>query len=199
VASDPISEEQQQRFTRLAWPHLSAVLRTARYVAQSENDAEDLAQDTMIKAMKAIDSFRDGTDMKAWLITILKRTFIDKLRADQRRVKPQSLGDVDPVAEADESSVGVFDDRWPEPEQLLNQFEDEAVIGALRRLPEDIRWTLILLDAEQMDQASAAGILEVPVGTVKSRAHYGRKMLRDLLYQVAQKRGWVAAVQSPSP
>jgi RNA polymerase sigma-70 factor, ECF subfamily len=198
VTNDRVSDEQQQRFTRLAWPYLPTVLRTARYIASGDADAEDLAQDTMMKAMKAIDSFRDGTDMKAWLVTILKRTFIDKLRAEQRRVKPQTLDGLDPVADTNDSA-GVFDHDWPEPEKLLNQFEDDAVIQALRKLPEDIRWTLILLDVEQMDQASAAGILDVPVGTIKSRAHYGRKMLRDLLYQLAQKRGWDTAVQSPSP
>lgn len=198
MTSDRVSEEQQKRFTRLAWPYLPTVLRTARYITQSEADADDLAQDTMMKAMRAIDSFRDGTDMKAWLITILKRTFIDRLRADQRRIKSQALDDVGPIADPN-VSVGVFDDDWPEPEKLLNRFEDKAVIEALRRLPEDIRWTLLLLDVEQMDQASAAGILDVPVGTVKSRAHYGRKMLRDLLYQMAQTRGWVNAVESPSP
>ncbi len=197
MTNDPVSDEQQRRFTQLAWPYLATVLRTARYVASSEADAEDLAQDTMIKAMRAIDSFRDGTDMKAWLTTILKRTFIDKLRADQRRIQPQGLGDVDHVA-GPNVPVGAFDDDWPEPEELLNQFEDEAVIEALKRLPEDIRWTLILVDVEQMDQTSAAGVLEVPVGTIKSRAHYGRKMLRDLLYQMAQKRGWVTAVENPS-
>ncbi len=197
MINDPVSDEQQRRFTQLAWPHLPTVLRTARYVAASEADAEDLAQDTMIKAMRAIDSFRDGTDMKAWLTTILKRTFIDKLRADQRRIQPQGLDDVAHVADPN-VSVGVFDDDWPEPEELFNQFEDEAVIEALKRLPEDIRWTLILLDVEQMDQATTAGVLDVPIGTVKSRAHYGRKMLRDLLYQMAQKRGWVAAVENPS-
>ena len=198
MINDHVSDEQQRRFTQLAWPHLPAVLRTARYVATSEADAEDLAQDTMIKAMRAIDSFQDGTDMKAWLTTILKRTFIDKLRADKRRIQPQGLEEVEPIADTTEP-VGVFDDDWPEPEKLLNQFEDEAVIEALKKLPEDIRWTLILLDVEQMDQASAAGILEVPVGTIKSRAHYGRKKLRDLLYRMAQKRGWVATVESPSP
>ena len=198
MISDHVSEEQQKRFTQFVWPHMTTVLRTARYVATSEVDAEDLAQDTMIKAMRAIDSFRDGTDMKAWLTTILKRTYIDKLRADKRRIQPQRLDDVEPITDTTEPA-GVFDDDWPEPEKLLNQFEDEAVIEALKKLPEDIRWTLILLDVEQMDQASAAGVLEVPVGTVKSRAHYGRKMLRDLLYQMAQKRGWVATEKSPSP
>jgi RNA polymerase sigma-70 factor, ECF subfamily len=198
VTIDRVSDEQQKRFTRLAWPYLQTVLRTARFVASSEADAEDLAQDTMLKAMRAIDRFQDGTDMKAWLITILKRTFIDKLRAEQRRIKPQGLEDIDPAAE-ENALAGVSDDEWHEPEKLLNQFEDEAVIEALRKLPQDIRWTLLLLDVEQMDQASAAGVLDVPVGTIKSRAHYGRKMLRDLLYQMAQKRGWVVQVRSPSP
>lgn len=165
----------------------------------SSADAEDLAQDTLVKAMRAIDTYQDGSDMKAWLTTILKRTFIDRLRVSQRRGAFQSLETVDDVEAPEEhDQVGIYDAQWDQPEDLMARFEDQAVIDALQSLPEEIRWTLVLLDVEQMDQATVAGILEVPVGTVKSRAHYGRKMLRDLLYQLAQKRGWVTTAESPS-
>ena len=101
------------------------------------------------------------------------------------------MEDVD-TAFADESlSAGEFDDRWAEPEDLMNRFEDEAVMEALRQLPEDIRWTLLLVDIEQMMQTDAAEILDVAVGTIKSRVHRGRGLLRDHLYQLASKRGWV--------
>ncbi len=199
MTDEAISEEQRERFTRLAWPYADTVLRLAKHFAGSTADAEDLAQDTLVKAMRAIDKFQDGSNMKAWLTIILKRTFIDRLRVSQRRGPVQSLDTVNEVvASEQQETAGAFDDQWEEPEDLMARFEDQAVIDALQTLPENIRWTLVLLDVEQMDQSAVAGILEVPIGTIKSRAHYGRKMLRDLLYRMALKRGWVTTAESPS-
>ncbi len=192
MTRDRLDPRQQERFQRLAWPFLDTVLRTARYLARSEDVVEDLAQETMLKAMKAIDSFQDGTDMKAWLMTILRRTHIDRLRAEQRHATDVSI-DANPglAVSTDNSRIGVFDEEWAEPEQLLNRFEDQAVVEALKKLPEAIRWTLLLVDVEQIEQSDAAQILEVPVGTIKSRVHRGRRMLRDELFQMAERRGWV--------
>ena len=176
---------------------MGVLLRTARYMTRHQQEAEDVVQETMLKAMKAIDSFQDGTEMQAWLMAILRRTFIDRWRA-VRRHEEVSLDEIEVDAiEAD--PVGVFDDRWDNPEEMLDRFDDEVVIGALKLLPQEIRWTLILLDVEQMDQAEASMILEVPVGTVKSRAYRGRQMLRDRLYRIAQKRGWVSVEQGEAP
>ena len=151
----PLKPEQAtQRFYDLAWPHLAAVLRTARVLTGNSADAEDLAQETMLKAFRSIDRFREGTDARAWLMTILRRTRIDRLRASS-------------------SSAGTI------------------VIDALRGLPEEIRWTLLLVDVEGMDHAEAAEILRVPVGTIKSRTHRGRAMLREALLPVARERRMV--------
>ena len=194
---DGLSDAQVERFERLAWPYMGVLLRTARYMTRHQQEAEDVVQETMLKAMKAIDSFQDGTEMQAWLMAILRRTFIDRWRA-VRRHEEVSLDEIEVDAiEAD--PVGVFDDRWDNPEEMLDRFDDEVVIGALKSLPQEIRWTLILLDVEQMDQAEASMILEVPVGTVKSRAYRGRQMLRDRLYRIAQKRGWVSVEQGEAP
>lgn len=193
-----LSAEQAERFERLAWPHLRMLLRTARFLTRHDHDAEEIVQDAMIKAMRAIDSFQDGTSMQAWLMTILRRTFIDWWRSGRRARGALSLDEASDVAVASETA-GAFDDRWEDPAQMLERFEDQAVIDALKALPENIRWTLVLVDVEDMDQAQAATILDIPVGTVKSRAHRGRQMLRDRLYHLARKRGWVPVEQGRAP
>jgi RNA polymerase sigma-70 factor (ECF subfamily) len=193
-SQETAAESPTERFKRLAWPYLPMLLRTARYLSRRDDEAEDLVQETMLKALKAINSFEDGTDVKAWLMTILRRTHIDVVRARQRRPVPTPLGSVDAAelaANKDALVAGVHDGRWRNPQELLERFEDQTVIDALQDLPEAIRWTLMLVDVEQMDQTEAAGVLGVPVGTIKSRAHRGRQMLRDRLFEVAKQRGWV--------
>ncbi len=192
----PINNAQSERFRRLAWPLMPVVLRTAQCLTGRAGHAEDLTQDTMVKAMRAIDSYRDGTDMKAWLLTILRRTHIDELRVERNRPRKLSLDaeGVDLPGEPGTSEIpggGRFDEQWDEPEELMDRFEDDTVVEALRSLPDDIRWTLLLIDVEQMEQAEAAKVLGVAVGTIKSRTHRGRAMLRDRLYETAVRRGWV--------
>jgi len=192
MTAEPISQAAAQRFKRLAWPEMAVVLRTAQCLTHHQAEAEDLAQETMLKAMHAIDTYQDGTNIRAWLLTILRRTHIDRLRA--RRTRPAECPIDETRIEAPDdatATVGRFDPQWTEPEQLINRFEDQAVADALRQLPRDIRWTLLLVDVEQMEQADAARVLGVAVGTIKSRAHRGRAMLRDLLHQHAARRGWV--------
>jgi RNA polymerase sigma-70 factor, ECF subfamily len=189
----PPGEQRKERFERLAWPCLPVVLRTARYLTRDPHRAEDLAQETMLKALRAMDSFAEGTDIRAWLLMILRRTHLDAVRAQIRRPEALSLeqAGLTPASEGTEDA-GRHDREWTDPQGLMERFADQEVIDALRQLPEEIRWTLLLVDVEQLDQADAAKVLEVPVGTVKSRAHRGRKMLRDSLFEFAKGRGWVA-------
>jgi len=187
-----LDARQSERFQRLAWPYLPVLLRTARYLTHRDHEAEDLVQETLIKAMNAIDSFRDGTNMKAWLMVILRRTHIDWIRAKQRHPDVVSLDASQlSIEQEDHGEAGLSDERWDEPEELLNRFEDEAIVDALKRLPEAIRWTLLLVDVEQIDHTDAANVLEVPIGTIKSRVHRGRQMLRDHLFEIAEYRGWI--------
>lgn len=195
----PITDAQAERFRRLAWPMMPVVLRTAQCLTRREADAEDLTQETMVKAMRAIDTYQDDTDMRAWLLTILRRTHIDRMRVQQPRPSELTLDEAALVETVDDGQLaGEHDTQWDEPEDLLNRFEDEAVIEAMRLLPEDIRWTLLLIDVEQMEQADAAQVLGVAVGTIKSRAYRGRAMLRDRLYELAVKRGWIRSQEHSS-
>jgi len=192
MTAKPVSDDQAGRFKRLAWPEMAVVLRTAQCLTRREAEAEDLAQETMVKAMRAIDTYQDGTNIRAWLLTILRRTHIDRLRAHRPRPAEVPLDETMLESADDRSaSAGAFDEQWNEPEQLMSRFDDEAVVEALRQLPEDIRWTLLLVDVERMEHAAAADVLGVAVGTIKSRAHRGRAMLRDHLHHLAVRRGWV--------
>ena len=180
--------DAQLRFDALVWPHAATVLRTARFLCHDPAEADDVAQETLVKAFRSLDTFREGTDVRAWLMTILRNTRIDRLRSRASHKGEISLDAMpfEPAGE-DRPTAGVDEHpAWDDPQGLLQQFSDRHVIQALGRLPEEIRWTLLLVDVEGMDHADAAAVLNVPVGTVKSRAHRGRAMLRESLIPMAK-------------
>lgn len=175
-----------RRFHTLVWPQMQTVLRVALLLTHDHVEAEDLAQETMVKAFRFMDQFEDGTDLKAWLMTILRRTRIDRIRSKQSQKGHVSLDVIEgqpPVAAPPESES---ERAWDNPAELLSAFSDQQVIEALQQLPEEIRWTLMLVDAEGLDHPEAAKVMEIPVGTVKSRAHRGRAMLREKLLPLAK-------------
>jgi len=178
-----------RRFYDLIWPHRASVLRTAQLLVGNSHDAEDLAQETMIKAFGAIDHFQPGTDAKKWLMTILRNARIDRLRASGG-AKLVSLDQL-LLEPADESNETEAQDVWQNPQDILDLFADQDIIHALRHLSEDDRWTLLLVDVEGLDQQEAARILDVPVGTIKSRTHRCRKLLRQALLPVAKERRFI--------
>jgi RNA polymerase sigma-70 factor (ECF subfamily) len=174
-----------QRFYELLWPHLTQVLRLARILTGDANDADDLAQETMLKAFRSIDQFQPGTDARKWLTAILRNARIDRLRASARQERDVSLDqlELDPPATASDEEPAF--EPGDDPQQILTAFSDQEMIDALQRLPEEIRWTLLLVEVEGLTQEDAAGLLDVPVGTIKSRAHRGRAMLRQALAPLA--------------
>ena len=177
------NETARRRFYDALWPHMPSVLRTAHLLCGGDaSEAEELAQETMLKAFRAIGQYRDGTDARAWLLTILRHARIDRVRAAAAAPASVSLDalDHDPAAAPQEDELDA-DAAAEDPQALLEQFSDAEVIRALAALPEEIRWTLLLVDVQGMDHARAAEVLRVPVGTIKSRAHRGRRMLRGAL------------------
>lgn len=174
--------DNSERFHRLFWPLRDVVLRAALVLSRDASEADDLAQETMLKAYRQAHQFTDGTDARAWLLAILRNARIDRLRSAARRGAPLSLDALehDPAAEVD-GFVDLEGAPPDDPDALLEQFSDAEVIDALRALPEEIRWTLLLVDVHELDHAAAGGLLGVPVGTIKSRAHRGRSMLRRAL------------------
>jgi RNA polymerase sigma-70 factor, ECF subfamily len=182
-------EEATTRFYDLVWPLLPAVLRTAQILVGNAADADDLAQETMLKAFRAIDRFQEGTDARAWLLAILRNARVDRLRSSAVATAAISLNELelDPASPAEQAELD-WQALRDDPQSALDEFSDQQVIEAMQALPEDIRWTLLLVDVEGMGQVEAGAVLEVPVGTIKSRLHRGRAMLRQTLLPLARDR-----------
>ena len=178
-------QDATSRFYAEVWPHAAVVLRTAQFLCGNEAEADDLAQEVMLKAFRHLDQFQHGTDIKAWLLTILRNTRIDRARSGAAHQRDISLEQM--AAEPPSPAQTTRNTIWEEPEAVLQEFSDRQVIDALNELPEEIRWTLLLVDVEGIEQAEAARILDVPVGTIKSRAHRGRGMLREALTPLAKE------------
>ena len=183
-------------FEAEALRHLDALYRTALRMTRSEADAEDLVQETYIRAFRFRDQFTLGTNMKAWLFRILTNTFINTYR---RKTAQPEVTDLEGI---DEFSLyrRMADDRaastLPDPEaELLNSVVDTEVTDALEELPEKFR-TTVLLDVEGFSYKEIAEMLGIPIGTVMSRLHRGRKFLQKRLYDLARERG-IAAVRTP--
>ena len=183
-------------FEAEALRHLDALYRTALRMTRSEADAEDLVQETYIRAFRFRDQFTLGTNMKAWLFRILTNTFINTYR---RKTAQPEVTDLDGI---DEFSLyrRMADDRAasssPDPEaELLKTVVDTEVTDALEELPEKFR-TTVLLDVEGFSYKEIAEMLSIPIGTVMSRLHRGRKFLQKRLYDLARERG-IAAVRTP--
>lgn len=165
------------------------VLRLALILTGRAHEADDLAQDTLLKAYRAVGRFREGTNVRAWLVTILRNARMDRLRAGRAGGKEVSLEELS-AEPADGSRAAV--QQWMHPREILEAFSDQQIIDVLKQLPEEIRWTLLLVDVEGLELREAAKVLEVPVGTVKSRTHRGRRMVREVLVaerQSAERRG----------
>jgi RNA polymerase sigma-70 factor (ECF subfamily) len=182
-----LKADATQRFYAEVWPHAAAVQRLANILCGDAPAAEDLAQEAMLKAFRFIDRFQRGTDAKKWLFAIVRNCRTDRLRAEQRTAGQEQLSDFAWEPEAPAADDPLADGPGP-AEEILEAFSDAQIIAALKRLPEEIRWTLLLVDVQEMDHQSAAEVLDVPEGTVKSRAHRGRKMLREILRPMAARR-----------
>jgi RNA polymerase sigma-70 factor (ECF subfamily) len=160
-------------FEEIALPHLNSVYRAAVAICGKPDVAEDLVQVTFLKAMEKFSSFKSGTNCKAWLLTILRNSWIDELRHKKYDNYSVQL-DENRVGEQPQSE----ESTWTNAEDLLENFSDEQIIRALSQLPDDQRLTLFLVDVEQYSQEDVAQITGVAIGTVKSRTSRARGILK---------------------
>jgi RNA polymerase sigma-70 factor (ECF subfamily) len=178
------------RFERDAVPLLSGMYSSALRMTRNPADAEDLVQETFLRAYRGFAGFREGTNLKAWLYRILTNTFINSYRKRQR--EPQTVPD-DNVEDwylydrlAAQSSAASAEAT------VLDSMPDEDVRAALDALPEGFRMAVLLADVEGFSYKEIADILDVPIGTVMSRLHRGRRALEKALWEKTRERGLVA-------
>ncbi len=173
-----------ETFERVALPHLDAIYRAAVALCGQSQEADDLAQETFLRAFEHFESFQSGTNCKAWLLQILRNIWIDQLR--RKKIVGQALLlEKQIIAERNHDNEVV----WSNPNDLIENFSDEQVIRALSELPEDQRLTLFLIDVEQLSQREVAQITGVAAGTVKSRTSRGRAVLKGKLASYAKEMG----------
>jgi RNA polymerase sigma-70 factor, ECF subfamily len=183
VADRATFAEQAMQFA----PQLySAALRMTR----NQPDAEDLLQETYLRAYRGFEGFTEGTNLRAWLFRILTNTYINIYRARQRRPVETDLADVEDLYLYRRlgSLDAVMASRSAE-DQLIDMFTDDEVKQALEDLPENFRLPVLLADVEGFSYKEIAKILDIPIGTVMSRLHRGRKAMQRALFEFAHARG----------
>ena len=174
--------------------YMPSLYSAAMRMTRNSADAEDLVQETYLKAYRAYENFKEGTYLKAWLYKILTNTFINSYRAKRRRPEESDIEDVEDLylyhhlSALESSGSG----RSAEDE-VLDRFTDDQVKSAIESLPEAFRIAVVLADVEGFSYKEIADITEVPIGTVMSRLHRGRRALQKSLAQYGLERGLVDA------
>lgn len=182
-------DDLEARFEAEALPLLNGMYSAAFRLTRNAADAEDLIQETFLRAYRGFHQFKEGTNLKAWLYRILMNTFINSYRKKQR--EPQTISDEEVE---DWYLYSKMAERGAEPSaetSVIESLPDEDVQEALSSLPEQFRVAVLLADVEGFSYKEIADITGVPIGTVMSRLHRGRRALEKRLWDVVRERGLV--------
>jgi RNA polymerase sigma-70 factor (ECF subfamily) len=180
----------RERFERDVLPLLPSLYGAALRMTRNPADAEDLVQDTYLRAFRGFSGFKEGTNLKAWLYRILTNSFINTYRKKQR--EPQTVEGPDDVEEWYLfDRLGGRNVEGSAEEEVLDNIPDADVKAALESLPENFRLPVLLADVEGFSYKEIADIMGTPIGTVMSRLHRGRKALEKALWETARERGLV--------
>lgn len=168
-------------------PHLDAIYNFALRLTADPNDAEDLVQDTIVKAFRFFSSYEKGTNAKAWLFRILKNSYINNYRKKSKQPHHVDYSDISQFYETVRSEQSETTDL---EDLMYREMLDDQVTKALTELPEDFRTVVLLCDVEGFTYEEIANMLDVPIGTIRSRLHRGRNLLRAQLLEYASKKGY---------
>lgn len=187
----PTTDDKRAQFEREALPHLDALYGLAlRLTGGDEARSEDLVQDAILKAWRNWDRFELGTNCRAWLMTILRNTFINEFRRDKSRPNPVEFEEVAERPPGESLPGESLFEADPEG-RIFERIIDREVIEAIQGLPDDFRVPVVLADVEGLSYQEIADLLEIPVGTVKSRLFRARKRLQEELYAYAVEMGFL--------
>jgi RNA polymerase sigma-70 factor (ECF subfamily) len=186
ISLEDARNDRTAEFEELALPHLDSLYRTALRLTRSEQDAEDLVQDTYLRAFRAFDSFQEGTNCRAWLYKILTNSNINRFRKAVASPERVNFDDVKPfVASPQEPETASAADT-----EALGEILDDELKAALETVPESFRTPVLLSSVEGLSYQEIARVLDCPIGTVMSRIFRGRRILREALADYARERGY---------
>ncbi|MBK8552386.1 MAG: sigma-70 family RNA polymerase sigma factor [Ignavibacteria bacterium] len=183
-------EELKQRkldFDAEAMPHMNLLHNYAYKITGNQLDADDLLQETFLRAFRFFDKFEKGTNCKAWLFRIMKNLFINKYRKNQKEPGKVDYGEIENFFDNIRSEKI---DSTDLQEKVFSNLLDDEMTNALNSLQDDFKTVVILCDLEGLSYEEIADFVQCPIGTVRSRLHRGRKMLQQKLYDYAKQRGY---------
>ncbi|MFQ5627765.1 MAG: sigma-70 family RNA polymerase sigma factor [bacterium] len=182
--------EYQSEFTDLAFEYMDALYSTALRLTHNQLDAEDLVQDTYMRAYRFYDKFEQGTNFKAWIFKILTNTFINRYRKKAREPQRVEFEKVE-FSYSDELHEKNLEDQVASNEKVYREVFDDKVINALGKLSDEFKLVVLLCDVHNFSYKEIASIINKPIGTVMSRLSRGRKQLQKYLEEYARQEGYI--------
>ncbi len=186
-----MTNEERQKYNRVFeeefLPQIDALFTFAYHLTYNEDDANDLVQETYLKAFRFIDRYREGTNAKAWLFKILKNVFINQYRRKSKRPTQVDYEEVVNYHDEEDSSYSSYMDLRQE---MFEEMIGDEVTNAINSLPVDFRVVILLCDIEGFTYEEIAKIVDIPIGTVRSRLHRARNMLKEKLQEYAKMKGY---------
>jgi len=180
--------DKERQFELEAVPHMDVLYNFALRMTNNPADAEDLLQETFLKAYRFWESYEQGTNVRAWLFRILKNSYINRYRKETR--EPETVDYDEGKTAYAMLRTAALDPDNPQ-EAMFGNLLDDDVAGAIAVLPDEFRTVLILCDIEGLTYEETAEFVDIPLGTVRSRLHRARKVLRARLLAYARNRGYV--------
>jgi RNA polymerase sigma-70 factor (ECF subfamily) len=199
VAGGP-PHQRREEFEEVALPHTDALFNLALNLTRNRRDAEDLVQEAFLRAYRFFDSYQSGTNVKAWLFRILRNTFINRYRARKIRPEETDFAKIEATYEQMIEDTFLREHSPPSPEALvMDGVLDVEIQQAMARLPEEYRTVVLMALLEEMSYKDIAAAMSIPLGTVMSRLHRGRKLLQASLLEFARRKGIVGRPADVSP